>query len=95
MDRKNTRSWRGDTLFTDVDEAKCWNDGRDWAIKVLRESKAFSDYELDIDLIQQNEPGVDMLCPYQVQIGAMAGDRPIYNLVDLSGEEDNEDEAAL
>ena len=36
-----------------------------------------------------------MLRPYQVQIGVRAGDRPIYNLVDLSGEEDDEDEAAL
>ena len=62
---------------------------------MLRESKAFSDYELDIDLIQQNEPGVDMLRPYQVQIGVRTGDCPIYNLVDLSGEEDDEDEAAL
>ena len=33
VDRKNTRSWRGDTLLSIVDEEKCWNVGRDWAIE--------------------------------------------------------------
>ena len=29
MDRKNTRSWKGDTLVADVAEVVCWKKGRD------------------------------------------------------------------
>ena len=32
MDRKNTRSWKGDTLDADVDEVVCWKMGRDEAL---------------------------------------------------------------
>ena len=92
MDRKNTRSWQGDTSIANVDEVDCWNRGRDWALQVLRESRAFKESELDIESIIQAEPGVDMLRPYCVQVGVRAGDRPIYNLVNLDGLNDDDRE---
>ena len=64
MDRKNTRSWKGDTLVADVDGVMCWEKGKQEAVSVL--SGVFSDDELDINLILRNEPGVDMLRPYIV-----------------------------
>ena len=63
VDRKNTRSWRGDTRLSVVDEAKCWNDGRDWSIQQLKVSRCFTDLELDIDFIPETELGADMLRP--------------------------------
>ena len=70
----------------------CWNEGRDLAIQSLRASKVFSDEELDIDLICEREPGVDMLRPYRRQVGVLAGDRAEYTLADLDGTADDEEE---
>ena len=69
--------------------AKCWNDGRDWSIQQLKVSRCFTDLELDIDFILETELGVDMLRPYQVQIGVLSGTQAHYNLVDLSEVEDD------
>ena len=72
MDRKNTRSWKGDTLVADVDKVMCWEKGRQKAVSVL--SGDFSDEDLDINLILRNKPGVDMLHPYSQQVGVLARD---------------------
>ena len=53
MDRKNTRSWKGDTLVADVDKVMCWEKGKQEAVSVL--SGVFSDDELNINLILCNE----------------------------------------
>ena len=66
VDRKNTCFWRGDVLIPNVDEVKCWTDGRDWALKKLRASGVFTQDPLNIDLIFENEPGIDMLRPYMI-----------------------------
>ena len=89
MDRKNTRSWKGDTLVADVDEVMCWEKGRQETVSVL--SGVFSDEELDINLILRNEPGVDMLRPFSRHVGVLAGDMvrvsEIINLDDETGDE--------
>eukprot|EP00956_Cyclotella_meneghiniana_P008152 scaffold10851_cov129-Cyclotella_meneghiniana.AAC.3 len=90
-DRKNPRSWKGDTKLFHVDEIKCWNDGMKQAMTFLRKSKLFDDNSLDVDYIIANEPGVDMFRPYQKQIGVLAGDRAEYDLVNLEEEDDDED----
>jgi hypothetical protein len=90
-DRKNTRSWKGCTKVSVVDEVKCWNNGKNRALIILRESKAFDSLELDIDAIIASEPGVDMFRPYCNRIGVLAGDRAEYSLVDLDNEIDDEE----
>ena len=76
-----------------MDEAKCWNEGRDWAIEQCKASKCFVNYvDLDINAILAAEPGVDMLCPYLVQVGVLAGTNAEYNLVDLPSDDDDGDE---
>ena len=92
MDRKNTKSWEGDTSVANVDVAMCWKDGRDDAIKILRDGGIFSDEDLDIKGSVSDEPGVDMLCPYQNRIGVLAGDSVlgVGILVDLTGIVDDE-----
>ena len=96
MDRKNTRSWKGCTLLADVDVAKCWKQGRDDALAILKESGVFSDAEMDISTIVRDEPGVDMLRPYREQIGVLAGDEvagvgvETMVVVDLSVVDDDE-----
>ena len=61
-----------------------------YTLSPVKESRAFSEEELDIDLILEKEPRVHMLRPYRVQIGVLAGDRATYNLVDFVEETDNE-----
>ena len=62
-DRKNTRSWKGDTKVANVNEVKCWEKGKLRALSVLRASRSFSAEELDITSIVEAEPGVDMFRP--------------------------------
>ena len=89
MDRKNTRSWKGDTVVADVDEVACWAKGREEALLIL--SGVFSAEELDIKLILHNEPGVDMLRPYREQIGVLAGDRATQSeIINLDDARDDE-----
>ena len=91
IDRKNTRSWKGDALVANVDVVKCWNDGKSAALSILKDSSIFSNDELDIELIVQQEPGVDMLRPYRVEVGVLSGDRASHDIVDLEEEKDDED----
>jgi len=91
-DRKNTHSWKGDTSVLQVHAALCWQRGREEAIAVLRNADIFLNAELDINLIKMNEPGVDILRPYCVQIGVLAGDTPTIHIVDLSNEIDDDEE---
>ena len=90
-DRKNPRSWKGDTKVANVDEVKCWTDGKNRALNVLRASRAFEECELDISSILSSEPGVDMFRPYRRTIGVLAGDRAVYSLVDLDDEFDDQE----
>ena len=93
MDRKNTRSWKGDTLVANVDEVACWEKGRNEALSILSVGAVFTDAELDINSIVKNEPGVDMLRPYRERVGVMSGDRAReLVVVDLSEAMDDEDE---
>jgi len=92
FDRKNTHSWKGDTRVMHIDEAKCWNSGRERAITILCDSQIFTNDELCIYTILQREPGVDMLCPYLAQIGVLADD---HALIDLSTAYDDEDEQGV
>lgn len=95
VDRKNTRSWKGDTSLAHVDEVKCWSDGRQRALQLIRASRCFTEEELDIDLIIRSEPGVDMFRPYENRrVDVMAGDRAVYDLVDLNDASDDMDEEA-
>jgi hypothetical protein len=59
FDRKNVRSWKGSTDVHMVNELKCWNDGREKAINILRASQLFT----ADDLSTNNFPidNVDML----------------------------------
>ena len=91
-DRKNVRSWKGDTKVANVNEVGCWNTGRDAALHILRQSGLFSREELDIDFIISMERGVDMFRPYATTIGVLAGDRAEYSLADLEDEADDEEE---
>ena len=92
IDRKNVRSWRGDTKVAHVNEVDCWNKGKDQALEILRSSRLFSANDLNIDRILEMEPGVDMFRPYCRTIGVLAGDRAEYDLIDLDGEADDEEE---
>lgn len=92
IDRKNVRSWRGDTKVANVNEVACWNMGRDQALEILRSSRLFSANDLNINRILEMEPGVDMFRPYCRTIGVLAGDRAEYDLIDLDGEADDEEE---
>jgi hypothetical protein len=78
IDRKNVRSWKGDTKVANVNEVACWNNGRDQALAILRSAQLFSENELDINHIMETEPGVDMFRPYCRTIGVLAGDRAEY-----------------
>eukprot|EP00986_Skeletonema_menzelii_P017389 scaffold19230_cov154-Skeletonema_menzelii.AAC.1 len=91
IDRKNVRSWKGDTKLANVNEIACWNSGRDQALEILRSSNLFSAEELNINHILETEPGVDMFRPYCRTIGVLAGDRAEYDLVDLEDEADDEE----
>ena len=76
-----------------VNEAKCWIEGRDWAIEQCKASKSFvNGVDLDIAAILLAEPGVDMLLPYRVQIGVLAGTNAEYNLLDQASDDDDDDE---
>ena len=75
VDRKKCHSWRGDTKVAGICLTQCWTKGQDWAVANFFTSRAFSLEELDINSIKEREPGVDMICPYRVQIGVLAGDR--------------------
>ena len=90
-DRKNCRSWRGDTKVANVNLTECWNKGRDWAILKLADLRAFANEDLDIGAIVINEPGVNMQRPYKIQIGVLSGDMASYNLVDLEDDDDDEE----
>lgn len=91
IDRKNVRSWKGDTKVANVNEVACWNNGRDQALAILRSAQLFSENELDINHIMETEPGVDMFRPYCRTIGVLAGDRAEYTLADLDEEADDEE----
>ena len=91
VDRKNVRSWKGDTKVANVNEVACWNDGRDQALALLNSVELFSADELDIDLIIETEAGVDMFRPYCRTIGVLAGDRAEYTLADLDEVGDDEE----
>ena len=70
-DRKNVRSWRGCTDTRNVNEAKCWMDGRSKALQALRASQVFLPQELDLDNMGEK---IDMMRPLGVTIGVQAGD---------------------
>ena len=91
IDRKNVRSWKGDTKVANVNEVACWNNGRDQALAILRSAQLFSENELDINHIMETEPGVDMFRPYCRTIGVLAGDRAEYTFADLDEEADDEE----
>ena len=78
--------------MANVNEVACWNTGRDQALEILRSSRLFSANDLNINHILETEPGVYMFRPYRRTIGVLAGDRAEYDLVDLDGEADDEDE---
>ena len=40
-DRKHTRSWRGDTKVDEVNLVRCWSNGKDMAIRYLKDSGFF------------------------------------------------------
>ena len=44
---------------------------------------------MDIDFIVESEPGVDMLRPYRVHTGVLSGTQAAYDLVNLNGVEDD------
>lgn len=92
IDRKNTRSWKGDTRVANANEVECWKIGREQSIAYLKESGIFSDDEVNFDYILSNEPGVDMLRPYRTRVGVRAGDRVEYTFADLDNELDDEEE---
>ena len=73
LDRKNTHSWKGDTKVDSVNLELCWNRGLIKAVSSLRESKVFTDSELNYNLIRQNEPDVCILRPTGKDIGVLAG----------------------
>jgi hypothetical protein len=73
-DRKNTRSWKGITQVAAIDEAACWQKGKDDAIRLLRDAEVFTYDELNIAHIKNMEPSVDMQRPCSEQIGVLAGD---------------------
>lgn len=73
----------------DVDESACWKHGMREAIRCLRESQIFSPDELSTNLILANEPGVDILKPYNQTIGVLAGDTAH---IDLSDDNDDPDD---
>ena len=94
IDRKNTISWKGDTKLCHVNVVECWNEGKMRALAALQDSKVFRDDDLNIELIVEREKGVDMLRPYckDKRVGVLSGDRAEYELEDLEGERDDEDE---
>jgi hypothetical protein len=55
----------------------------------LFDSKAFTADELNIALIIEEDPGVDVFCPYCQRIGVLAGDKAQYELVDLDHQMDD------
>ena len=63
MERKTKRSWKECALLTDVDTEKCFKQGQDDALDMLKESGVFSDDELDISRNMNEKPGVDVLRP--------------------------------
>ncbi len=73
-DRKNTHSWKGKTQVAAIDEAACWQKGKDDAIRLLRDAEVFTYDELNIAHIKNTEPSVDMQRPCSEQIGVLAGD---------------------
>ena len=81
-DRKNVRSWKGDTKIATVNLEACWMNGLTAAISCLKESNVFTDDELNYNLILQNEPGVDLLRPHRKTIGVLAGDQAMIDLED-------------
>ena len=68
VDRKNVRSWEGDTKVQNVNEVECWSEGRLRAIRALQASHCFELCEIDINSIKVNNPAVDMLRPFNSQI---------------------------
>ena len=97
MRGKNTRSWRGAVLITNVDEVKCWTDGCDWALKQLRASGVFTQDDLNINLILENDPGIDMLRPYMIvgvrpEFDVHGGTQATYDLVNMDGLSDGDEE---
>jgi len=89
LDRKNCRSWKGDTNIKHVGVLHCWNHGLNAALACLRKSGIFTEAELSVNLIKQNEPGADILKPYRKTIGVHAGDT---THIDLVVEDDAEDD---
>jgi len=71
FDRKNVRSWKGDTDVRHVDEALCWKNGCIAATDILRASGLFSPAELNYNGFEVN---IDMLRPRGETIGVQAGD---------------------
>jgi hypothetical protein len=70
FDRKNVRSWKGDTDVQVVSEGKCWNDGRDTAISILRASQLFTANDLSYEVLEDH---VDILYPLGKRVGVDAG----------------------
>ncbi len=55
-----------------MNESKCWNDGKDKAITILRASQLFTADDLSPNnYLREN---VDMLHPHGFRIGVNAGD---------------------
>jgi hypothetical protein len=81
FDRKNVRSWKGDTDVQVVSEGKCWNDGRDKAISILRACQLFTANDLSYEVLDDH---VDILYPLGKRVGVDAVD---YFDDEVSGED--------
>jgi hypothetical protein len=79
FDRENVRSWKGNTDVHMVNEPKCWSDGKEKAMNILRASQLFT----ADDLSTNNFPiyTVDMLHPHGQQVGIQGN---------LLGDEEND-----
>lgn len=71
FDRKNVRSWKGNTDVQVVNEGKCWNDGRDKAVIILRASQLFTADDLSHENLEHH---VDILHPLGRRVGVDAGE---------------------
>ncbi|KAL7530742.1 hypothetical protein ACHAXR_010378 [Thalassiosira sp. AJA248-18] len=92
FDRKNCHSWKGDTKVKDVDVSACWNHGLHEALSCLRDSRIFTNAELSVNTILEQEKGVDILRPYRKTIGVLAGDTALVNLLEEEDGDDDEEE---
>ena len=94
MDRKNTKTLKGNTRVVNTDALQCQNAESDEAITFLRTSRLFCNEQLNIDFIISNNSRVDIPYSYESRFGANVGDSALGEgvLVDLSNAMDDGNE---